>query len=121
MRKPKISKKRQIALSLSIILIVAVGLCLAFCIICGIERQWIEFSICLVIAVILILVIIPLNYVGAIYECPKCGQKFKANPYKAFFMNVLYLDFITGLYSPKSKKLKCPHCKTKDWCKEHFE
>lgn len=113
MKKGKVSKKRKIVCSIEIILAILLAFSGAFCIIYGLNQVWIGFSICLAIVIILILVMIPLNYYGIIYECPKCGQKFKANPYKVFLTNFYY--------DSKYKKLKCPNCKTKDWCKMHYD
>ena len=118
MKKQKISKKRNIALTFSIILIVAAGISFAFCVICGIDRRWIEFAVYLAVTIVLGVVIIPLSYVGESYECPKCGHKFKVNPYKVFFTHGI---FYIGPYAPKRTKLKCPNCKTKDWCKNRYE
>ena len=105
-KKRKLSKKGKIKLFISIFLIVLIG---------------IGFAIYLSVAVVLSIIELPLFYHGIIYECPKCGHKFKANPYKVFFTNGILgiLDFDGS--GNKYAKLKCPNCKAKDWCKKHYD
>ena len=45
------------------------------------------------------------------FACPKCNQVFKAST------NAI----IWAIHTPTKRLLKCPHCNTKSWCKEHFE
>lgn len=88
---------------------------------CGVSKEWIWFAVYLAVAIVLSAVEIPLFYHGTTYECPKCGQRFKANPYKVFFTNgILGIADLDGSGS-KYAKLKCPYCKAKDWCKKHYD
>ena len=42
------------------------------------------------------------------YECSSCKEKFKPSVIKEFF----------ALHSDDTRKLKCPNCGQKTWCKE---
>ncbi len=100
-----------------IVLAIIIGLSLAFFIFSLVDKEWTMAIICIVIAISLFLIACPLNYQGEIYECSHCGNKFSANPFKVFFTNGV-LQFLNFDSSPtKYYKLKCPHCKKKDWCK----
>lgn len=121
-KKRKLSKKRKIELSIFIILIVLIGICLGLGVMYGVSQDWIGFAVYISVAIAMCVIEIPLYYHGETYECPKCGQKFKVNPYKVFFTNGILgiFDFYDGI-SSKTAKLKCPNCKKKDWCKIHNE
>ena len=95
------------------------GVAFCFCLVCAVNHDWIEFAICLAIAVVLLIVMIPLSFKDDIYECPKCGHKFKVNPYKIFFSKGILSD-LEG-EPTKYVKLKCPHCKIKDYCKRNWK
>ncbi|MDE6029390.1 MAG: hypothetical protein K2F90_03615 [Clostridiales bacterium] len=112
-----LKKKLKLRLYIAILLVVLIGIAIAFCVISGIERDWIGFSVCLLAVVVMIIIVIPLTYSGDTYECPNCGHVFKANPYKVFFTNGILRIFGLGDGTGKSAELKCPNCKTKDWCK----
>lgn len=120
-KKRKLSKKEKIKLFTNIFLIVIIGICFGLGVMYGVSQDWIGFAIYLSVAVVLSIIEIPLWYHGIIYECPKCGHKFKANPYKVFFTNGILgiLDFDGS--GNKYAKLKCPNCKAKDWCKKHYD
>ncbi len=118
MKKKKPSHKGLVLkMFIVIVLAVLIGLCIAFCIFEAVDRQWIESAICLAVAIGLFIIACPLYYLGDMYECPKCGHKFKVNPYKVFFTNGILGIFDLAGDAPKYAKLKCPHCQTKDWCK----
>lgn len=104
-----------------IVLIVLTGISFAFCAISATERRWIEFSIFLAATLVLIIITCPLAYKGDMFECPKCKHKFRVNPYKVFFTNGILQTFDFDGQPMKYAKLKCPNCKTKDWCKWHRE
>lgn len=117
MKKKKPSKGLVLKTFIVIILVVLIGLSIAFSIFEAIDGQWIESAICLAVAIGLFVIACPLYYLGDTYECPKCGHKFKINPYKVFFTNGILGIFDLAGDAPKCAKLKCPHCQTKDWCK----
>ena len=121
MKKRKLSKRKKFELALTLILIVLGGVSFASCIIFAFGQRWIEFSVCLAITVVMCAGWIPLSYHGTTYECPRCGQEFKANPYKVFFTNGILGFFDFDGSGSKYAKLKCPNCKTKDWCKKHYK
>ncbi len=118
MKKKKPSHKVLVLkMFIVIVLAVLIGLCIAFCIFEAVDKQWIESAICLAVAIGLFIIACPLYYLGYMYECPKCGHKFKVNPYKIFFTNGILGIFDLAGDAPKYAKLKCPHCQMKDWCK----
>lgn len=47
------------------------------------------------------------DYETGLYECRKCGHKFKPT-FKAY---------IWGVHTLTKRHLKCPECKEKSWCK----
>lgn len=60
------------------------GIAFAFSLICAVNHNWIEFGIYLAVAIVLLIITIPLTFKGDIFEFPKCGHKFRINPYKIF-------------------------------------
>ena len=50
---------------------------------------------------------IALDYSAGVYECKKCGQKFKPT----------LCAYIFGVHTLTKRYLKCPHCKEKSFCK----
>ena len=119
-KKRKLSKKSKIILFFIIVLIVLIGICFGLSVMYGVSQDWIGFAIYFSVAVAMSVIEIPLCYHGTMYECPKCGHKFKANPYKVFFTNGIlgFLDFDGS--GSEYAKLKCPNCEKKDWCKKHY-
>ena len=67
------------------------------------------------IAVSAVLVLIAIFYAAkvdyetGVYECRKCGHKFKPT-FKAY---------IWGAHTLTTRHLKCPKCKEKSWCRKH--
>lgn len=80
-------------------------------IISAMEHYWKEFAISLSITIVLIVVTCPLAYEGDVYECQKCGHKFRVNPYIVYFTNGMLRIFDFDGEPMKYAKLKCPHCK----------
>ena len=64
---------------------------------------------CLMIVMLVLIIAIYIRYVKFI--CPKCNQTFKPSAGTIF----------CGIHTPTKRLLKCPHCNTKAWCKDHFE
>lgn len=120
-KKQKLSKKRKINLFINIVLIVLIGICFGLSVMYGISQEWIGLAIYLSVAIAMCAVEIPLYYHDTIYECPQCGHKFRANPYKVFFTNGIWEVFNLDGSASKHAKLKCPNCKKKDWCKKHYD
>ncbi len=124
-KKRKLSHKEKIKLFISIFLIICIGICFGLSVMYGVSQDWIGFAIYFSVAIVISAIEIPIYYLGTIYECPHCGNKFKANPYKVFFTNGILgifgsiLSFGAGSDS-KYAKLKCTNCKKKDWCKKHY-
>ena len=47
------------------------------------------------------------DYETGVYECGKCGHKFKPT-FKAY---------ILGMHTLTTRHLKCPKCEEKSWCR----
>ena len=60
------------------------------------------------VPVFIITIVLYTKYVHFI--CPKCNQKFKPSN----------SAIIWSIHTPTKRKLKCPHCNAKSWCKEDF-
>lgn len=72
---------------------------------------WVRIC-CLISALVIIVlgigVCCALTVDAGIYECPTCGEKFIPSA----------KDFILGLHIFTKRKLKCPKCGTKSFCKK---
>lgn len=65
-------------------------------------------SILIVIFVLIALVI----YGGVVlFKCPKCNTLFKGRFWEVFFTP----------HTPTKRKLRCPVCNEKLWCKDYFQ
>ncbi len=63
------------------------------------------------VMIILLVLTIGIYYRYVKFICPKCNQVFKPS-----------VSAITwGVHTLTKRLLKCPHCNTKSWCKEHFD
>ena len=51
-----------------------------------------------------------LDYDAGVYECKKCGQKFKPT----------LRAYVFGAHTLTRRYLKCPHCKEKSLCKRNL-
>lgn len=118
-KKPPKNFLDKIYTYVAIILGTLSGIAFCFCLVCAVNHYWKEFAVCLAIAIASLIFMIPLSFRGDIYECPKCGHKFRVNPYKIFFTKGILSD-LEG-EPTKYVKLKCPNCKTKDYCKRHWK
>lgn len=71
-----------------------------------------EFAIALtVVSSILVLAAIfyaaKIEYQTGIYECRKCGHTFKPT----------FKEYLMGSHTLTTRRLKCPKCKEKSWCR----
>ena len=51
------------------------------------------------------------DYATGVYECRKCGHTFKPT-FKAYIM---------GVHTLTTRRLKCPECKEKSWCRRKMD
>ena len=74
-------------------------------------NNFIPFVIICPIFIILFVctIVIYMKYVK--FVCPKCHQTFNASK----------SDILWAIHTPTKRRLRCPHCNTKSWCKEDFE
>lgn len=68
-------------------------------------------TVIIIISVILVFVAIffaaKVDYETGVYECRKCGNVFKPT-FKAY---------LWGAHTLTTRRLKCPKCEKKSWCK----
>lgn len=68
----------------------------------------IVFSIVIVVAGIGVCCVLTVD--AGVYECPNCGEKFVPS----------MKDFIGGMHTLTKRKLKCPKCGKKSFCKKRL-
>lgn len=66
-------------------------------------------TFCVMMILLILTIVIYVRYIK--FVCPKCNQVFKPTA----------SAIIWSMHTPTKRLLKCPHCNTKSWCKEHFE
>ena len=64
---------------------------------------------CLMVIMLVLVITIYIKYVK--FVCPKCNKIFKPST----------SAIIWGIHTPTKRWLRCPHCNTKAWCKDHFD
>ena len=79
------------------------------------EFMPLEWSVLLLILSIITFIIalaaaILLDYGAGVYECKKCGQKFKPT----------FRAYVWGAHTLTTRYLKCPHCGKKSFCKRRL-
>ena len=57
-----------------------------------------------------VMVILIVGISSEIFECPECGTKFAATP----------SAYVWGMHTMTKRRLKCPHCGKKSWCKSFW-
>ncbi len=74
---------------------------------------WVRI-ICIILSVIIVVlgigVCCVLTFDAGVYECPVCGEKFVPS----------LKDFVFGLHTVTKRKLKCPKCGNKSYCKKRL-
>ncbi len=99
-----------------IVLACLTGISAAFSVVAAVNGFWVEFGVCLALAVVLFTVTCPLAYEGDTYQCPHCGRKFRVNPYVLLFKRKSKCSDVNG-ESVKYANLTCPDCGKEDMCK----
>ncbi|MDE5547784.1 MAG: helix-turn-helix domain-containing protein [Clostridia bacterium] len=113
MKKRK-EAKRRLALSVIVAIITVLsGLSIVILSTVLSAPLWLRIS-CIVFAVIVIALDIGVCCVltvdAGVYECPACGEKFVPT----------MKDFIFGVHTLTKRKLKCPKCGKKSYCKKRL-
>lgn len=73
-------------------------------------NNWIPFAVICPAFIILFVCTIVFYVKYVKFVCPKCNQTFKASA----------SSIIWAIHTATKRRLKCPHCNTKSWCKEDF-
>lgn len=77
-------------------------------------ETWLRITliVCAVLSMIAnVALILVLGISSEIFECPECGTKFTATPGA----------YIAGMHTMTKRKLKCPHCGKKSWCRSMWK
>lgn len=79
-----------------------------------IDYIWLKI-VCVIVSTIIVIIGIGVCCVltidAGVYECPNCGEKFVPS----------MKDFIFGLHTFTKRKLRCPKCKKKSYCKKRLD
>lgn len=76
----------------------------------GIKGWWLPFAVGLPCALALIAAIVAVAYRNLAYVCCECGKKFRPK----------FGEFLFSKHTPKTRKLTCPHCGTKNFHTETY-
>ncbi|CCX38663.1 transcriptional regulator MerR family [Clostridium sp. CAG:1013] len=69
---------------------------------------WLPFVVCFAVSVVIGVLLTRYYYRNTEYLCPACGTRFKPS----------VKEFLFSKHTPKTRKLTCSHCGTKDYCVE---
>ena len=69
---------------------------------------WLPFVVCFAVSVVIGVLLTRYYYRNTEYLCPACGTRFKPR----------VKEFLFSKHTPKTRKLTCSHCGTKDYCVE---
>lgn len=109
--KDKCSTKTKIIVGvISFILTLISALGLIMCAGYADIEVWLRIviAVCATLTIIAnIALITVLSISSEIYECPECGTKFAPTP----------RAYLAGIHTMTRRKLKCPHCGKKNWCR----
>lgn len=75
-----------------------------------IDRSFLLVALSSITFVIALTAAMLLDYGAGVYECKKCGQKFKPT----------FRAYVFGAHTLTRRYLKCPHCKEKSFCKRRL-
>lgn len=69
---------------------------------------WLPFVVCFAVSVVIGVLLTRYYCRNTEYLCPACGTRFKPR----------VKEFLFSKHTPKTRKLTCSHCGTKDYCVE---
>ena len=95
---------------LSVLFVTLILFCIS-CILMERLNNWIPMLITGILFIVVVVVTIVIYMKKVKFICPNCNQIFKPTN------NAIFL----AIHTPTKRLLKCPHCNTKSWCKEHFD
>lgn len=96
---------------LTVLAIISIILLVSSILICNILNIWVPLVVFIIttLGLIIALFIIYFKYVK--FKCPTCNTIFKGNKREIFW----------AMHTPTKRKMTCPNCKEKKWCKDIFE
>ena len=107
---------KQKSITCLISLILTIISCVGLAVICaGYATVDVWLRITLVVCAMLsmvanVAVILIVGISSEIFECPECGTKFAPTP----------SAYIMGAHTMTKRRLKCPHCGKKSWCRSFW-
>lgn len=112
--KKHANAKKQISLA-AIVAFMTTTAGLIAIILCGLLAAPLWLSICCTVFSILIIILgvsvcCVLTVDAGVYECPVCGEKFIPS----------MKDFVLGMHTVTKRKLRCPKCGKKSFCKKRL-
>lgn len=103
--KQKLKKDQRIMLVVGIICdIIEIGTIVWWII----RGDWLPFAIGMPVAVVMAILLVRMYYRDTAYICPHCHAVFKPSMKEFFWSN----------HTPRTRKLTCSVCKSRDWCVE---
>lgn len=76
----------------------------------GVKGWWLPFAVGLPCVLALIAATVAVAYRNLAYVCCECGKKFRPK----------FGEFLFSKHTPKTRKLTCPHCGTKNFHTETY-
>ena len=77
----------------------------------GLFKVWIPIVVIVPICIGLITTVCIFYFKNVKFECPTCHTLFKGSKSEAFW----------AMHTPTKRRMTCPNCKEKKWCKDIFE
>ncbi len=96
---------------LTVITIICIVLVVASIVLWGLLGVWIPFVVALPLAITSITLLFIIYFKNVKFECPTCHTIFKGNKWEIFW----------AYHTPTKRKMTCPNCKEKKWCKDIFD
>ncbi len=102
-------KKQYI--TLSVLTIFSLIACLVSAILLETLNIWLPFAISLTVCFILITILFIFYFKNVKFQCPNCKSIFKSKK----------SEILWAMHTPTKRRITCPNCKQKKWCKDIFD